>query len=124
MEREMYEYLSFFSKISEIIENEINVCSQYWYPEPPPSILLFSRVGKALVSQMELLNEQDKVNIFRHIESGMKSENDMLATAVATGLVESLVNSTDENEDRWKDVEGYLLTESKKHALAWREFGQ
>ncbi|MNJ81998.1 hypothetical protein D3C77_811110 [compost metagenome] len=54
----------------------------------------------------------------------MRSDNDELATAVATGLVESLVTASDENESVWKEIEAYLHVESKKHALAWKKFGQ
>jgi len=54
----------------------------------------------------------------------MCSEKDELATAVATGLVESLVTASDENEELWKEIESCLQPESKKHALAWKNFGQ
>lgn len=42
----------------------------------------------------------------------------------ATGLVESLVTASDENESVWKEIEAYLHVESKKHALAWKKLGQ
>ena len=93
-------------------------------PDPPPTILLFSLVGKALVNQLASLNHSEKSALFQHIETGMRSDNDELATAVATGLVESLVTASDENESVWKEIEAYLHVESKKHALAWKNFGQ
>jgi hypothetical protein len=77
-----------------------------------------------LVNQLGSLNQLEKSALFQHIEAGMRSDNDELATAVATGLVESLVTASDENESAWKEIEGYLYGESKKHALAWKNFGQ
>lgn len=42
---------------------------------------------------------------------------------VATGIVEGLVTASDEDESMWKKIESYLHTESKKHALSWKFFG-
>lgn len=118
------DYLSFFTQASEYMKNEVNRCVEYWLPDPPPTILLFSLVGKALVNQLASLSHSEKSALFQHIETGMRSDNDELATAVATGLVESLVTASDENESVWKEIEAYLHVESKKHALAWKNFGQ
>lgn len=124
MDNYIDDYLSFFTQASEYIKNEVNRCVEYWLPDPPPTILLFSLVGKALVNQLASLNNSEKSALFQHIETGMRSDNDELATAVATGLVESLVTASDENESVWKEIEAYLHVESKKHALAWKNFGQ
>lgn len=124
MDKYIDEYLNFFIQKSEYIKNEINKSVEYWLPEPPPTILLFSLVGRALVNQLSSLSQSDKSTLFQHIEVGMRSDNDRLATAVATGLIESLVTATDEDEPVWKEIEGYLHVESKKHALAWKNFGQ
>jgi hypothetical protein len=124
MDKYVNEYLSIFIQKSEYIKNEVNKSVEYWYPDPPPTILLFSLVGKALVSQLATLEQSDKSIFFQHIETGMMSDNDDLATAVATGLIESLVTTTDENESMWKKIESCLYTESKKHALSWKNFGQ
>ncbi|CRY57270.1 Uncharacterised protein [Yersinia intermedia] len=124
MDKYIYDYISVFSQTSEYIKNEVNRCIQYWLPEPPPTILLFSLVGKALVNQLDSLSQSEKSTLFQHIETGMRSDNDELATAVATGLVESLITATDENKSVWQEIERYLHVESKKHALAWKNFGQ
>lgn len=124
MDKYIDDYLSVFAQTSEYIKNEVSRCVEYWLPEPPPTILLFSLVGKALVNQLGSLNHSEKSALFLHIETGIRSDNDELATAVATGLVESLVTASDESESVRKEVEGYLHPESKKHALAWKNFGQ
>lgn len=124
MDNYIDDYLSFFTQASEYMKNEVNRCVEYWLPNPPPTILLFSLVGKALVNQLASLSYSEKSALFQHIETGMRSDNHELATAVATGLVESLVTASDENESVWKEIEAYLHVESKKHALAWKNFGQ
>jgi len=124
MDRYINDYLSLFMLKSESIKNEVKSCVDYWLPESPPIILLFSRVGKTLATQLSLLSYSEKQFIFQHIEAGICSEEDKLATAVATGLVESLVSASDENIELWKEIESNLQLESKKHALAWKNFGQ
>ncbi|KEY58941.1 hypothetical protein [Serratia sp. DD3] len=124
MDKYIDDYLTVFAQTSEYIKNEVNRCIEYWLPEPPPTILLFSLVGKALVNQLGSLSQLEKSTLFQHIETGMRSDNDELATAVATGLVESLITASDENESVWQEIESYLHVESKKHALAWKNFGQ
>jgi hypothetical protein len=42
MDKYVNEYLSIFTQKSEYIKNEVNKSVEYWYPDPPPTILLFS----------------------------------------------------------------------------------
>ncbi|MFJ5456147.1 hypothetical protein [Pectobacterium sp. CHL-2024] len=123
MEKYINEYLSVFTQKSEYIKSEVNKGVKYWLPDNSPTILLFSLVGKTLVNQLDFLRESDKLEFFQHIETGMLSENADLSTAVATGLIEALVTASDEDESMWKKIESYLHTESKKHALSWKFFG-
>ncbi|MFJ5359594.1 hypothetical protein ACIPUG_01360 [Pectobacterium sp. CHL-2024] len=123
MEKYINEYLSVFTQKSEYIKNEVNKGVKYWLPDNSPTILLFSLVGKTLVNQLDFLRESDKLEFFQHIETGMLSENADLSTAVASGLIEALVTASDEDESMWKKIESYLHTESKKHALSWKFFG-
>ncbi|MDG0806301.1 hypothetical protein [Pectobacterium brasiliense] len=123
MEKYINEYLSVFTQKSEHIKNKVNKSVKYWLPDNSPTILLFSLVGKALVNQLDFLRESDKLEFFQHIETGMLSDNADLSTAVATGIVEGLVTASDEDESMWKRIESYLHTESKKHALSWKFFG-
>ncbi|HAG7696110.1 TPA: hypothetical protein H7C60_004695, partial [Escherichia coli] len=62
--------------------------------------------------------------IFKHVEDGMVSIDDELATVVATGLIEAIVTATDSNSLLWKDVSKFLGDKSKSHALVWKDFGQ
>ncbi|MDX6915003.1 hypothetical protein R9X49_07760 [Pectobacterium carotovorum] len=113
MDEYVNEYLSMFTQRSEYIKNEVNNSIEYWLPDPPPTILLFSLVGKALVNQLALLRESDKLNFFQHIEMGVTSENTDLATAVATGLVEALVTASDEDESVWGKLKIIYIVNQK-----------
>lgn len=118
------DYVGVFTQRSEHIKNAVNRCVEYWLPEEAPLILLFTTIGKALVKQLDALSDDEKTLLFQHIEDGMLSNEDELATAVATGLVESLVTASDGNDELWKDIEQHLGSESNKHAIAWKNFGQ
>ena len=118
------DYVGVFTQRSDHIKNAVIRCVEYWLPEQAPLILLFSTIGKVLVKQLDALNDDEKTFLFQHIEDGMCSNEDELATAVATGLVESLVTASDGNDVLWKDIEQHLGSESNKHAIAWKNFGQ
>lgn len=118
------DYVGVFTQRSEHIKNAVNRCVEYWLPEQAPLILLFSAIGKVLVKQLATLSDDEKTVLFQHIEDGMRSNEDELATAVATGLVESLVTASDGNDELWGNIEKYLGRESNKHAVAWKNFGQ
>ena len=118
------DYVGVFTQRSEHIKNAVNRCVEYWLPEQAPLILLLTTIGKVLVKQLDALSDDEKTLLFQHIEDGMLSNEDELATAVATGLVESLVAASDSNDELWRDIEQYLGSESNKHAIAWKNFGQ
>ncbi|WP_343550594.1 hypothetical protein [Pantoea sp.] len=124
MDNKTIEFISIVTGQYEFLKNDVTKCVEYWMPEVPAPILLFSVVGKSIVNHLNFFNENEKLSIFQHIELGMTSDNEELAIAVATGLVESLVTASDANELVWKEIEYYLHVESKKHALAWKNFGQ
>lgn len=124
MDKKIVEFMSILTKKHEYLKNGVAKCVEYWMPEAPAPILLFSVVGKSIVNHLNFFNENEKLSLFQPIELGMNSDNEELAIAVATGLVESLVTASDANELVWKEIEYYLHVESKKHALAWKNFGQ
>ncbi|MCE0813333.1 hypothetical protein [Buttiauxella sp. S04-F03] len=124
MKKSINDYVAVFTQRSEPIRNAVYQCVEYWLPEQAPLILLFSTIGKAYVKQFDVLSEVEKTLLFQHIEDGMRSDDDELATAVATGLVESLVTASDGNDEQWGYIQQHLGSESNKHAVAWKNFGQ
>jgi hypothetical protein len=124
MNDQIIEYLNFLTEHYSFIENDIEKCKKRWFPRKPQTMFLFSRVGESIIKNLDLLNENEKMILFNHIENGVRSESNSLSTIVATGLVESLVTATDDNDDLWRELETLLGAESLNHALAWKNFGQ
>ncbi|EAZ4878610.1 hypothetical protein CBX33_21885 [Salmonella enterica] len=124
MDKIIVDYVDKLSAFSDFISKTISSVNEYWVPDEPPLIMLFSQIGKSLVTIFPELDYVKKELLFKYIEDGMTSNNEELATAVATGLVEAIVTSTDSNQHLWEEIEGLLGINSKEHALAWRNFGQ
>ena len=87
-------------------------------------IYLYSNIWRIIANNIFLFDDKKQIEIFSHIESGINSKDEYLATAVATGLIEALVSESDNNTELWHIIENHLGIESKKHALAWKNFGQ
>lgn len=124
MQKIIKDFLTEITSFSNSIKEEVDAVNKYWSPSEPPIIMLFARVGRKLVSIYPELDDNAKKNIFQYIEYGITSDNDDLATAVATGLIEAMVTTTDDYPSLWKQFEKLLGKASKEHALAWRNFGQ
>ncbi|EPO3623564.1 hypothetical protein ACT90E_000904 [Salmonella enterica] len=124
MDKIIADYVDKFSSFSDSISETIGSVNEYWIPDESPLIMLFSQIGKSLVAIFSELDCVKNELLFKYIEDGMASDNDELATAIATGLVEAIVTSTDANQHLWGEIEGLLGVKSKEHALAWRNFGK
>jgi len=124
MRKLINDYVYVFTNSSANFKDVVGRCIEYWMPEPAPMILLLSAIGKSFVKQINTLSENEKKKLFQHVEEGMHSSDRELSIAVATGLIESMVTASDEDDQLWKQIEEHLGIESKKHAIAWKNFGQ
>ena len=105
------------------VGQKLDVCRKHWLPEPPPTTVLFSEVGGAIAEQLDELADDVCLRVFSRIEEGMISVDAQLRTAVATGLVEAMVTSSDANRELWHKIRRWFGPCSLKHAEAWRGFG-
>lgn len=125
MNKNFKEYLSPFFVLSDEIQILLNEFYDEWKGDNnPPYIYLYSNIGRIIANNVFLFDNKTQIEIFSHIESGINSDDEYLATAVATGLIEALVSESDNNTELWHIIENHLGIESKKHALAWKNFGQ
>jgi len=117
-------YLDELAKELKFIQPTINSCVEYWSPEEPPVTVLFGEIGDSIVQNIESLPEGALKACFNLIESGMTSRGEDIGTAVATGLIESMVTKSDGDPQLWNRLEELFGAVSKIHANAWRKFGQ
>ena len=106
------------------LKEVLDRCLCDWEPEMPPTTILFAKVGNAIGDYLNVCSANQRHKIFTGIEIAMTDPDENLKTAMATGLIESLVTKADKQEGLWAQLEQYFGPISKNHALSWRKFGQ
>ncbi len=104
-------------KTSDLLQNELKDTYDDWLPDAPPVIIIFAALGHAIAHHFDQIDSKEF--LFQQIESAMISENQLLKTAVATGLLEALVAETGQTNTLWQQIEKLLGKYSKAHARCW-----
>lgn len=100
MNKNFKEYLSPFFVLSDEIQMLLNEFYDEWEGDDnPPYIYLYSNIGRIIANNIFLFDDKKQIEIFSHIESGINSKDEYLATAFATGLIEALVSESDNNTE-------------------------
>lgn len=90
-----------------------------WYPEEPPITTLFAALGKQIVEDFDISETDLNRRIFSLIEQAMESSDQRLVTAVATGLIEAMVNRAARRDGLLERLKASLGPQSLNHANAW-----
>lgn len=95
---------------------------QEWVPDEPPLTVAFGEIGRAIARYWNELGDNVRRRLFARIEEAATSNDEALATAVTTGLLESLVGTSDHEPGLWPQISELLGPVSRHHANSWREF--
>ena len=90
-----------------------------WRPEEPPVTTLFAAIGDRIAEDFESAGIVSNRQVFSLIESAMESGDQLLVTAVATGLIEALVTRAVQSKGLWEQMAPLLGPRSLHHAEAW-----
>ncbi|RYF31150.1 MAG: hypothetical protein EOO23_03415 [Comamonadaceae bacterium] len=123
MEADSNQFIEKLMQTSQFLKNIGKTTKEYWEPDLPPVTILFAAFGNELVRRFDVMETESKDIAFRLIEEGMNSQNIVLKTAVATGMIEALVSKACEDAELWSRIEGQLGSLSKKHAKEWLNAG-
>lgn len=85
-----------------------------------PFTLILADYGQYLVENLDNLGNARK--IFNLIEEYAVSDNEVLSVAILTGLIEQLVNASDEESGKWDALVPLLGPTSLAHAQGWIKF--
>jgi hypothetical protein len=124
MKSSLEEYLRKLASGVPALEDQLARSLHGWGADQPPVTVVFADLGNAIAENIGILPDAALRTIFATVEVGMTTSDDVLRTAVATGLVEALVSTADAKRDLWKDLDKLLGPASRKHAIAWRNFGK
>lgn len=87
-----------------------------------PTTLLFASMGKKIVEHFDKCSTDDLLYIFDVIEGGMRENNDVLKTYVATGLLEALFSRAGNDILLWERIDAQLGEASRNYLIAWRDW--
>ena len=118
------DYLQSLASGVSALNDKLNQCFRSWEPDMPPATVIFAELGDSISEHLTVMPADVRREIFARIENGMTSSDEVLRTAVATGLIEAFVSSADKNQELWEQFEKLLGPASLKHAVVWRRFGQ
>ena len=93
---------------------------EYWKPDPLLSTVMTGSFGEVLVEQESEFTDEEYRSVFSAVENLLLNYNEEVGTAVATGLLEALIQLSDQrNPARFVY---FLGEEAKKYCIAWDEF--
>jgi hypothetical protein len=90
-----------------------------WLPEAPPVTTLFAAIGYEIAEDFDGNQSDKNRTIFSMIEEGMNSDDSLLGTAVATGLIEAMTTRAMQIDGLWERIVPHLGKLSRYHAEAW-----
>lgn len=115
----------FIESIVDISPNIDTVCERvknYWLPNLPPITVIFGEIGDHVAQEFDICDSEKNKRIFDLIERAMASKDTKLVTAVATGLIEAIVTTTDKNDGLWQRILAVMGPMTRRHAEWWRAF--
>lgn len=117
------DFLSLLLAASDGVRAEYQKVIDYWRPEEPPVTVLFGALGERIAAEFDIAGDDTNRRMFSLIEQAMESHDERLLTAVATGLIEYLVDDAVRRGSLWKRMAPFLGVRSRGHAKAWLSFG-
>lgn len=85
-----------------------------WGIEVPFSVL-YSAIGKSLASAFADFSNEERIFVFRVIESGLKAGDEVLRNAIATGLLEAFYMRAVSIPGCWELASPYFGVKAKVH---------
>ncbi len=84
-----------------------------------PCVLL-GALGNTIAEQFDNFSQDEAIFIFKSIEEGMKTTDQVLRDCLATGLLEAVQSRAQRLDSTlWKRIKGCLGEESKAYLKAW-----
>jgi hypothetical protein len=113
------DFVGLLSEASDGVQAAYQEVLNEWQPEGPPVTTLFDTLGDRIAEDFGSSEVDANRRIFSLIEQAMESGDQKLVTAVATGLIEALVNRAARSEGLWEEIASLLGPRSRHHAEAW-----
>lgn len=119
METSNVQFIEKLLQKSEYLKEITEKIVEYWSPDPVPTIILFSEIGREFAQRFETLTSEEIEQISHLVEEGMSSGDDVLKTAIATGMVEAIFSEAYKHEGLSQKIGLHLGNVSKRYVDAW-----
>ena len=93
-----------------------------WIPDEPPVTTLYAAFGRKIAAIAGDLNEASKKDLFSTIEECFVEGDEDVKSAIATGLLEILLNESSANRFDFRVASPFLGEYSRKHCRDWDSF--
>ncbi|WP_186065381.1 DUF7674 family protein [Burkholderia gladioli] len=107
----------------DFLKSTINEFFDDW-GEGGPMTVLFSSMGKRIVSQFNDCRDDDLILIFNSIELAMIEGDAALKSLVATGILEAIYSKAHDDVLLWRRINGWLGQESRRYLVEWGRWAQ
>lgn len=101
-----------FSEVRYLLKDE-------WSPKTVPITTIYEALGEFVVEHFETMHDSIRKNIFELIEQAVVEGDDLLSTAVCTGLIEAMTTVASKNSDLWSKIREVMGQQTLCHANAW-----
>ena len=91
-----------------------------WRPDKPPVTTMMSCLAEVLLRQESDFTDDQYQSVFLLIEELFLNYGDDVKNAITTGLLETLVNASDQQKP--SRFTSFLGDEAKKYCTAWDDF--
>lgn len=113
------DFIENIRSISRCADDVYRATCNYWQPDRPPVTTLFAAFGQWIEEEFDNIDVNNRRRIFLLIEQAMTEGDELLATAVATGLIEALTGQIGKDLHKWKKISSHFGPCSLNHARAW-----
>ncbi|AZP14076.1 DUF7674 family protein [Undibacterium parvum] len=120
MEASCVQFIEKLMNTSNFLQGIALETLEYWEPDLPPVTILFAAIGKELTRRFDSMGNESIVIVFELIEDAMNANDNVLKSAVATGIIEAIISESSRNDELWSRIESQLGSTSKHHAEGWR----
>jgi hypothetical protein len=107
---------------SPVLARALASVREEWAPDAPPPTIVMGELGSALIDAIEGVDDDELARVAAAIERALEHGSKLVKDAVATGLIEAAMTSTDA-DPRGARFLRKLGALGLKYARDWDQFG-
>src|SRR5262245_54106855 len=107
---------------SPVVARALAAVREEWAPDPVPPTIVMGELGSAVVAAIDEIDDDELARVAGAIDRALETGSKLVKDAVATGLIEAAMSSTDA-DPRGARFLRKLGPLGRKYARDWDAFG-